>query len=181
MKDFEVLIGADLRCYAQTTVSADSEEVAIKAIEAHLKEIGDLACIDYKWEHETVQGDVSIRINDGEFVDVENFNGPRYSALAAENELLKESRDKGWETVGQLSSEVVRLSEKIKALENPPPVDGRWDWSGPEEGDGDDTVVIMFDMVEVMAIPHDGDVDGAKDKARDLCTALNAAGAEAMT
>ena len=56
----------------------------------------------------------------------------------------------------------------------------RWDWSGPEEGDGDDTVVVMFDAEEVLTIPHDGDVDDAKDKARNLCAILNSTKAEVI-
>lgn len=56
----------------------------------------------------------------------------------------------------------------------------RWTWSGPEEGDGDDTIVIMFDGDEVITIPHDGDVEAAKDKARAVCAVLNANGVQTL-
>lgn len=54
----------------------------------------------------------------------------------------------------------------------------RWDWSGPEEGDGDDTVVIMFDGEEVMTVPHDGrawPIRVAKGAAERICIELNRA------
>ena len=49
----------------------------------------------------------------------------------------------------------------------------RWDWNGPEEGDGDETVVIMFDGNEIIEVRGDGDVEMNKETARHLCAVLN--------
>lgn len=52
----------------------------------------------------------------------------------------------------------------------------RWEMSGPEQGDGDDTVLVMFDGEETIRIEH-GTLARRKQIGRKVAELLNEADA----
>ncbi len=53
-----------------------------------------------------------------------------------------------------------------------PEVDGPWEMSGPEDGDGDETVLVMFEGMETIRI-NDGDTEDRKEIGRKIASLLN--------
>lgn len=91
-QSYSVVIAADLRSYTHLDIEAASPEEAQEKALKQLKDDGDLAAMNWKWESETLQGEVAIQIEQGDFIDVE-WDTPRYSELQAEIERLKTPTD----------------------------------------------------------------------------------------
>ncbi|MDQ0317769.1 hypothetical protein [Amorphus orientalis] len=83
MPKYTVTIGADLRCYHETEVKADSPEAAKTAAIMEMQDEGDLAATNWNWSPECVQGEISLSVDDGDFVDVPSWHGPGFNDLIA--------------------------------------------------------------------------------------------------
>lgn len=85
MTNFEIVIGADLRCYHRAEIEAETPEAAKDAVVAMLQSEGDLAAM-WTWEKDSVQGDIWVQVNDDDEshgFDLPDWNGvARYSVQA---------------------------------------------------------------------------------------------------
>lgn len=80
MTTYDILIGADLRCYHRTEVDAQTPEAAKDAIVAQLQSDGDLAA-KWNWERESIQGDIWVQAT-GEDGESHGFDLPEWNGVA---------------------------------------------------------------------------------------------------